>query len=692
MANLPSIALVTGTEMTRRHLAAQLEEVIGDTLDVQSYALDAGVRGTISADLVVVSSAVLLTEEAFNRHVSRTAPRIIAQRIINYNHLEELMALPVGTEVMLVNDVDSAALESITSLQKLGLDHLRYVPFTPGTSPVPDIAIAITPGEKDFVPQGVTRIIDMGPRLIDLTTILEILRHFDLAETGSLNLSEKYMNKIVQLGKALAAQNFATSALNSHLQLVLDGVREGILAFDSRGRVTVYNENLENILGVPYQKAIGKHFSDCLREPELLRFVEQGTGPGLFHINEAEVVVHRFYFQPEETVVCTFKNLQDDLAVQKQLRRELKNRGYVAKHSIRDIVGSSPEIRRIRDLCAKLAQAGLTILIEGESGTGKELFASAIHNMSDRKYGPFLAVNFSALPEELVESELFGYEEGAFTGARKGGKPGLFEQAEGGTIFLDEIGDISLKIQTRLLRVLQEKEIMRIGGSRIIPVDVRVIAATNRNLEEMINKGQFRQDLYHRLKVLYLHLPPLRQRKEDLEELFAYFIRQSSREQIEIASPVLEQLRQFDWYGNVRELKNTIDYMLAVCDGQRLTLADIPDHHFFQKQALNSRDTGAAAGAQGPSDLVSQWQTTGEDTIYRFMLAAVASHNKSRKLVGRKHLSELSQDSLEQPLTEQQVRHRLELMEAWGLITKARGRSGTKITSRGGQILSLLEK
>jgi transcriptional regulator with PAS, ATPase and Fis domain len=235
---------------------------------------------------------------------------------------------------------------------------------------------------------------------------------------------------------------------------------------------------------------------------------------------------------------------------------------------------------------ARITTSGLsfkdtTTLIQGESGTGKEIIAQAIHNYSPRLKRPFIAVNCAALPKDLIQSELFGYEEGTFTGAKKGGKAGKFELANGGTIFLDEIGDMPLTVQTNLLRVLQEKYIVRVGGSRIIPLDVRIIAATNKNLLKEVENGSFRNDLYYRLSVFVLNIPPLRERKEDLEVLLQYFIRkhasaQSIAESIIVSPQVRRIISAFDWPGNVRELENTVIYFLNSMKGSTVTVNDLP--------------------------------------------------------------------------------------------------------------------
>ncbi|WP_162785291.1 sigma 54-interacting transcriptional regulator [Bacillus sp. P14.5] len=301
-------------------------------------------------------------------------------------------------------------------------------------------------------------------------------------------------------------------------------------------------------------------------------------------------MVFRFRMNDEAVTVATFKDFDETLEMEKARKQELQKKGYIAKYSFSSILGSSPIIQETKRIAAKLAKTGLPILIHGETGTGKELFSSAIHNASSRKHDPFLAINCGALPDDLLESELFGYEEGAFTGAVKGGKKGVFEQADGGTLFLDEIGDINLKLQARLLRVLEEMEVRRIGGNKNISVDVRIISATNKNLEELVEAGTFREDLYHRLKVLNLSLPSLRERQGDIKILTDTFILQENGSNKKISSEVLSILENVKWKGNIRELKNTIMYMLAVSEESILTTRDLPKSGSFKRSEASSKE------------------------------------------------------------------------------------------------------
>ncbi|QOY35593.1 sigma 54-interacting transcriptional regulator [Anaerobacillus isosaccharinicus] len=691
MDSRKQVGVVTGTEMTRVALCQQLEETIGDIVQIDSYALDEWTGGTITADVIVVSSKVLLDEPGF-QIVSPKVPIIVARRIINYNYIDRLLVIPEGTDVLLVNDVKSTVYDSINSLEKLGVDHLNYIPHLPGEMQIRPVSIAITPGEIAYVPEWVEKVIDIGPRLLDLSTILEVLRFFELHD--EVNLSEKYMKKIIQLSRELVKTNNETLFLNSHLKKVIDGVHDGILAINAQGIITAFNENLESILAISRETAIGRKIEDIIIDTDLLYFVINGDVEEnmLFSTKHYEVVVNRFKIITDHSIVCTFKDTKKTIEIEKKLKQKMVSQGYVAKYKLNDIIGESAEIQEAKQIANKLAKTNLTVLIEGESGTGKELFASAIHSLSERRLGPYLAVNFSALPEDLVEAELFGYEEGSFTGAKKGGKVGLFEQANGGTIFLDEIGDISSKIQARLLRVLQEKEIMRIGGNKIIPIDVRIIAATNCNFVEMINSGKFRVDLYHRLKALYLRLPPLRERIGDLPHLIRHFMIANGKEYIQIDDDVLKQLQSYTWNGNIRELKNTIDYMLTVCDGTKIRNSDIPNHHFFEMTVPSDEQTVKEYGPSKQEKLketLVDWETNGERAEYLFLLNEIYELNQRKELVGRKKLSELTEEHLSYRLTEQQIRYRLQYLEDLGFISKRKGRAGTKITPDGRELLMM---
>lgn len=303
-----------------------------------------------------------------------------------------------------------------------------------------------------------------------------------------------------------------------------------------------------------------------------------------------------------------------------------------------DIIYTSKAMRRAVETATAAAQTDATILLRGETGTGKELFARAIHAASRRWDGPFIAINCSTLPETLLESELFGYEAGTFTGALRGGKAGLFEEAQGGTLFLDEIGEISPNIQVRLLRILQEHAIRRIGNAVEMPVNVRVISATHQNLEEMIASGQFRQDLYYRLNVIPLHIPPLRHRKEDVYPLVQYLLgkltRKLNRDVVTIHQDALETLIEQDWPGNVRQLENFIERLLILVPSDEITLEDIEPWLDQGTHNPSQREAGSSIGFHINLQFTSDWPSlreVEEEADRQLLLKVLHAFPSSRK-------------------------------------------------------------
>lgn len=351
------------------------------------------------------------------------------------------------------------------------------------------------------------------------------------------------------------------------LNSILDNAAEGIIVTDKDGIITDFNAGAERILNHRREDFIGKSCNDTLPNTRLPEVIAQKRAEinKIQDLGTVKVVTNRCpIFCNGETIgaLATFQSVSSIKKAEESIRRNQYFKGFVAKTCFADIEGVSTRFLKAKRLAESYAKYDSTIIIFGETGTGKELFAQSIHNASPRKNGPFVAVNCSAFPPDLLESELFGYEEGAFTGARKGGKPGLFEMAHEGTLFLDEIGEISPELQARLLRVIEEKTVFPIGGDRLIPVDIRIIAATNRDLWQMAQDGDFRRDLYYRLNVLKIELPALRDRREDIPLLVRKFILENRED---FAAAELHQvselsiLKNYDWPGNIRELKNIME-------------------------------------------------------------------------------------------------------------------------------------
>ncbi len=372
------------------------------------------------------------------------------------------------------------------------------------------------------------------------------------------------------------------------LETILETTYDGIVVVDKDGIITRFNKAYQSFLGIDEKDALGRPVEDVIENTRMHIVVKTGK-PEIGEtqkIQGHEMVVMRIPIYKKGEVVgavgkVLFRDVKEIRSMVEKLditTKELKYyKGEVmrlkgSRYNFENIVGSSDKMLEAKDLAKTAATGSSNVLVRGESGTGKELFAHAIHDSSLRRYGAFIRVNCAAIPAGLLESELFGYEGGAFTDAKKGGKPGKFEMAQGGTLFLDEIGDMPLEMQAKLLRVLQEKEVERLGGDRVIRLDIRLIAATNRNLEELIRKERFRQDLYYRLNVLKIDIPPLREIREDMELLCERMLQEVNEElgtAVEVVDPeVVEILKAYDWPGNMRELKNILERAVAVNMGR----------------------------------------------------------------------------------------------------------------------------
>ena len=362
-------------------------------------------------------------------------------------------------------------------------------------------------------------------------------------------------------------------------EAVLNFVHDGVLATDEGGLLTVVNPVAEKIFDVQRDEVLGLPVTSVIQDTRIDKVLASGS-PEFDQLQQApagHILTNRIPIRVDgevKGVVATFQEVSQIEAEERKIRQNLYGKGMVTRYTFRDILTRDPQMKRLIKLAKDYAKTNATILIQGESGTGKELFAQSIHAYSPRAQGPFVAINCSALPPPLLESELFGYVEGAFTGAKRSGKIGLFEMAHNGTIFLDEIGEMDRTLQARLLRVLEERQVMRLGSDSLIPVNIRVLAATNQDLRRLASQGTFRVDLLYRLNVLNLPMTPLRQRKVDIAYLAEYFLSRYQTEhkrRIEAIPPqISELLERYEWPGNVRELKNVMERLVLSAESGRI--------------------------------------------------------------------------------------------------------------------------
>ena len=384
----------------------------------------------------------------------------------------------------------------------------------------------------------------------------------------------------------------------SLLETMLAAPDELIVVVNKNGYIENMSQAYGDFLGIQVQNAIGRHVTEVIENTRMDIVVKTGvpeTGETQ-DIHGEKMIATRIPIRKNGMVIGAYGRvlvrntrelhmLHDKLSsieMELNMYKRTFEKINTAKYTVDDIIGDCSIMQDLKDSVRKVAKTNSNVLIMGESGTGKELFAHSIHAGSMRRKAPFVCVNCGSIPEQLIESELFGYEEGAFTGARKGGKIGLFPAAHGGTIFLDEIGELPLPMQVRLLRVLQDREIQRVGSNVREKVNVRVVAATNRNLYQMVKKGEFRSDLYYRLNVVTLHLPLLRERKEDLPLLIQMILSKISKKEslgaIEVSREAMDHLLRYDWPGNVRELENVLERAINFTDaGEKIKAKNLPE-------------------------------------------------------------------------------------------------------------------
>ncbi|MBP1764344.1 MAG: proprionate catabolism activator, Fis family [Firmicutes bacterium] len=382
---------------------------------------------------------------------------------------------------------------------------------------------------------------------------------------------------------------------------LVDHSTEGIISINTDQVIKVFNPTAERLLQQSAKDILGRtiaatlpfiHVESCLKDGlETVGQVRQ-LGPIWISFSIAPIRVD----ERITGAIITFQDITRIQEMEAKIRNEVLARRMIAEHRFADILGVSPQITEVKRIAHEIAAVDATVLIYGETGTGKEFFAQSIHNSSPRGNGPFVAVNCAALPPNLLESELFGYVEGAFTGATKKGKQGLFEMAHRGTIFLDEISEMDKYGQSRLLRVLQEKQVMRLGDDKYIPVDIRIIAATNKNLLQLVKDGQFRQDLFYRLKVLTIKLPPLRKRSGDIQELANHFLDRFNlrhHKHLEFTATALNAIANYNWPGNVRELMYFIERLVVICREKKIT-ATMVQHYWEDSEFSASADLEAS--------------------------------------------------------------------------------------------------
>ena len=500
------------------------------------------------------------------------------------NAVSEIIKANKKTLVALNDDGDMSGIISITDIHNLGLN----------SEGIEDVKI------KDIMKKNVVSVKKGMP--------IDECRNLMIKENIGILPVVDNVGKILGILRQEHIRDYLYMQLEEYgitLKYIIGHIKEGICAVNNEGVVILWNSFMEERYGIKSDEIVGRPISDFLEDTICERVLRRRIGIsdvystykkqdmyGLVHANPI------FFGGEFVGVVCTeldvteARNLSFELEKTneklKYLQDEVKN---LSNGVFEGILGKSDKIEKAKAIAKQVAKTSSSIFIWGESGTGKEVFSRAIHEQSGRK-GAFVPVNCSAIPAELFESEFFGYESGAFTGANKKGKSGIFELAKDGTVFLDEIADLPLNMQAKLLRVLQEKEVRRVGGEKTIKINPRIISATNKDLEKMVKEEKFREDLYYRLNVVEIKIPPLRERKEDIAILLHHFLdemcRENGKPRLTLSKEAYKILENYRWKGNIRELKNTVENMVVLSDSSIIEKDDIPN--YIVESAKNSND------------------------------------------------------------------------------------------------------
>ncbi len=685
-----SIAVIALDPFAGKAYAQQVRSVFGERAVVRNYSMMDGTAANMEpCDLYMGSTDAFDAMGDPSRYIPPKAQRMEIQVTYLKEAVRRLEEIPKGTKVLYVNITEVMAREAVTQLEQLGITHLKFILYAPGSKLTDTAEIAVTPDEERYVPRGIPTIINLGQRTCSSDTMIEAafrLGFDDLLE----EVEFKQYQESVCTNTYYFDQMFNRSRrLESQFDILMEVLDQGVIAVNEHGEIYAVNKNAADITRVPENLSISNvgeevfpyiPFRKCLEE-------KKETSPQVVRVAGNLVSLYVRPVLRREACVGAFAILQKFNEMerrQNELRVQLmkKGQGHRAKYCFDDVIGTSESIVKTKFILNKMASTESPVLLIGETGTGKELFAHSVHNASKRRDQPFVAINCAAMPENLLESELFGYEEGAFTGAKKGGRPGLFEFAHQGTLFLDEVEGMSPALQVKLLRVLQEREIMRVGGNQIIHVDVRIVAATNEELEQKVAEGTFRQDLYYRLNALPVLIPPLRKRGEDVFLILDRFRKELGGGFL-LSEDIKELFRKYKWPGNIRELRNVVEY-LCFTGHTVITIDDLPPVFCIDKngEAVDKRKDAD----QNIPVLQKLSQCKNESHLptvqERAILELLYQAERSGQSIGREKILKEAQ-MREIRLTQPQVRKILSRLEENGYVTVTKGRGGSSITKKG---------
>jgi transcriptional regulator with PAS, ATPase and Fis domain len=684
------LGLITREVFTYNVLCKQLKDIFGDSIAIEGFSLEKDYDPKCELDMeVILFSGKATLDYVKKKEILPSDTRVIlVERTLNINSIEsikELLELKPGTKVYIANNTYESDIRVIEMLKQFNIRNLEFIPYYPGSDNYTgEVDIAVIFGFPHLAPKHVNRVIDLGLRQIDLKTVFEIIEALKL-DYRSANISTNdFVKPYINIINDLVASSNKIIEINKLLEGILNISKEGFIVLDANKRIIMANRNILDLLKIKNEEIIKKSIYEFIPvskeefkdiEDDNIRLIKLGNNKYLISISYLDKNNSQLGY------IIVFRETSKIQNMEINLRQHLYLKEHKAKYTFNHIISRSGKVKELVNFAKQVACSDHSIILYGESGTGKELFAHAIHNNSNRAKQPFVAANVAALADNLIESELFGYVEGAFTGAKKEGKPGLFELAHKGTIFLDEIGDLSLTLQSKLLRVIQEKEVTRVGSIKVIPIDIRIIAATNKELWNMVQNGKFRQDLYFRLNVLPINLPPLRKRKEDIELLLKYFLEANGLSLNDVPDNIIHLLLEYDWPGNIRELENMSNYMACILKMGKLTKQATYKYilNYFSTKNNGLDGFNTQDNIKNYKEIIRELEKAADLQEFILILNEMTKALYQDRNISRKELCE----SLSPELTISKIRNRVELLSDLDLVASGRTKQGTRITQKG---------
>ncbi|MCF6465006.1 sigma-54 interaction domain-containing protein [Clostridium sp. Cult2] len=621
-------------------------------------------------DLIILPSQP--NERTPNRYIGNEKV-IYSHRTFDYKKIDGAFDLEPNSDVYFVNDNEYVVEEAMQQLKDMGVNYINLIPYYPGCKVDKSITNAITAGEAQYAPKHIKRIIDLGSRVPNISDISEIAYKLKLPIQLTNSVTQDYLKSFANVVKNSNNQLKKLYVTQLILKNVFNNIEEGVCLINDNWTVKMANNKFGDILCLSDVNIINKNLTDIFNDSDIKLEIDEVLKDSKIVKNrnrkDVLIISYEVYGFKEKSYLIHV-NYTDSINKKEFIvRKKSDYKGVLKKYSFKDYITEDKATLNMIEKAKKISKNNSCVLIQGESGTGKEIIAQSIHYNSSRKNYPFIPVNFAAIQPSLLDSELFGYVEGSFTGASKGGSKGLFEMAHKGTIFFDEIGDAPLSFQVRLLRVLEEKEIRKIGSFERIPIDVRFIAATNKNLFEMVSKGTFREDLFYRINVMPIDTIPIRHRKGDIPLIFNHFIKEyfndNDMELKDICTDeVIEYFMEYSFRGNVREIRNLVEYFSCIKGAKKISLSELPK--YMTKVGLESSNA---------------------ITEYEYNILNIINDNPK---IGRYKIHEILKTDYKS-ITESKIRTILENLQKHKYIVINNTRGGSEITFLGKMIIDNIQ-